>query len=89
MVKQEERNKRVTDKHIVKYSWVIKMMFPVRCYTCGKPIGHLWEEFLNRVNAAEDKKKVLDDLGIERYCCRRLFLSHVDLIDIVNEFRRV
>ncbi len=65
------------------------MMFPVRCYTCGKPIGHLWEEYLNRVNAGEDKKKVLDDLGVERYCCRRLFLTHVDLIDIVNEFRRV
>jgi len=65
------------------------MMFPVRCYTCGKPIGHLWEEYLKRVNAGEDKKKVLDDLGVERYCCRRLFLTHVDLIDIVNEFRRV
>ena len=65
------------------------MMFPVRCYTCGKPIGHLWEEYLKRVNAGEDKKKVLDDLGIEKYCCRRLFLTHVDLIDIVNEYRRV
>ena len=25
--------------------------------------------------------KILDNLGINRYCCRRMFLSHVDLCD--------
>ena len=25
--------------------------------------------------------KILDNLGFNRYCCRRMFLSHVDLID--------
>ena len=25
--------------------------------------------------------KILDDLKIKRYCCRRMFLSHVDLCD--------
>lgn len=29
------------------------------------------------------KGKLLDDLGIERMCCRRHMLSHVDLIDII------
>ena len=37
---------------------------------------------------AKDVKKtpegiVLDELKITRYCCRRMFLSHVDLIDII------
>ena len=36
----------------------------------------------------EDKKKVLDELGLERYCCRALFLGHVDLIDTVAEFKK-
>jgi DNA-directed RNA polymerase subunit N (RpoN/RPB10) len=25
--------------------------------------------------------KVLDDLGLKKYCCRRMILSHVDLCD--------
>ncbi len=57
------------------------MMFPIRCFTCGAPIGHLWEEYLRRVKAGEDPRKVLDDLGIKRYCCRRMFLSSVEYID--------
>lgn len=28
-----------------------------------------------------DVGKILDKLGFNRYCCRRMFLSHVDLID--------
>ena len=27
------------------------------------------------------KSEVLDDLGLKRYCCRRMLLTHVNLID--------
>jgi DNA-directed RNA polymerases I, II, and III subunit RPABC5 len=27
--------------------------------------------------------KVLDELGLKRYCCRRHLLTHVDLIEII------
>jgi len=57
------------------------VMFPVRCPTCGAVIGDKWEPFIKRVKAGEDPKKVLDDLGIKRYCCRRIFISHVNLIE--------
>ncbi len=33
-----------------------------------------------------DKKMtgpILDELGLTRYCCRRVFLGHVDLIDSI------
>ena len=36
------------------------------------------------INTIENKTtegKILDDLGIKRYCCRRMMLSHVDLTD--------
>jgi DNA-directed RNA polymerase subunit N len=56
-------------------------MFPVRCFTCGKVIGHLWEEYVKRTAAGEDPKKVLDSLNVKRICCRRIFISHVDYID--------
>jgi len=64
------------------------MIIPVRCFTCGKPIAHLWEEFKKRVEAGEDPKKVLDELGLERYCCRSVFLGHVDLLELISKFKK-
>ncbi len=62
------------------------MIVPVRCFSCGKVLGHLWEDFKKRTEKGEDSKKVLDDLGVERYCCRALMLSHVDLMKKVARF---
>ena len=56
------------------------MIIPIRCFTCGYPIAAKWEEFIERVKKGEDPRKVLDDLGIKRYCCRRMLLSHIDLL---------
>lgn len=65
------------------------MLFPVRCFTCGAPIGHLWEEYEKKVKAGEDPGKVLDDLGVKRYCCRRMFLSYVDVSKEVLQFPKI
>ena len=62
------------------------MIIPVRCFTCGKLIADKWEEFTQRVNTGEDSKKVLDSLGITRYCCRRMIMSHVDISDDILRF---
>ena len=59
-------------------------MFPVRCFSCGKVIGDKWEEYLRRVQSGESPKEVLDSLGITRYCCRRMFLSHVEVREIAS-----
>jgi len=64
------------------------MIIPIRCFSCGKPLAHLWKEYKERVEKGEDKKKVLDDLGLERYCCRALFLGHVDLLKDVARFKK-
>ena len=58
------------------------MMIPVRCFTCGAVVADKWEEFDRRVNKDhEDPKRVLDSLDIKRYCCRRMIVSNVELID--------
>jgi DNA-directed RNA polymerase subunit N len=62
------------------------MIIPIRCFTCGKLIGDKWEEFSRRVKAGEDAGEVLDNLGVKRYCCRRMLLSHVEIIDEVLHF---
>lgn len=64
------------------------MIIPVRCFSCGKPIAHLWEDYKERVQKGEDPKKIMDSLGLERYCCRAAFLGHVDLIDIAARFKK-
>ncbi len=62
------------------------MIVPVRCFTCGKVIGNVYENYKSRVESGEDPEEVMDDLGIERYCCRRMLLSHKDLIDEVMQY---
>ena len=64
------------------------MIIPIRCWSCGKPIAHLWAEFKERVSKGEDVKKVLDSLGLDRYCCRQQFVSHVDLADASAKFKK-
>ena len=64
------------------------MIIPIRCFSCGKPIAHLWQKFKDRVSKGEDPKKILDDLGLERYCCRAVFLGHVDLIELTSKFKK-
>ena len=80
------------------------MIIPIRCFTCNKVIGHLWEEYINKIQLAyieEDIKnnkknrfvnieelenktlegKILDEMKLNKYCCRRMLLSHVDMCD--------
>ncbi len=60
------------------------MIIPVRCFTCGKVIGSVYPQYVERVRAGEAPKAVLDDLGLERYCCRRMIVSHADLISEIS-----
>ena len=66
------------------------MMIPVRCFTCGAVVADKWAEYDKRVNKEhEDAGKVLDELGVTRYCCRRMFISNIELIDeFINAGKR-
>jgi len=62
------------------------MLFPIRCFSCGALIAHKWETYQSRVEAGEPSGKVLDDLKVSRYCCRRMFISGVDVMREIVEF---
>ena len=62
------------------------MIIPVRCFTCGKVIGSAFEEFTKRVEMGEPPRDVLDALHLDRYCCRRMVLTHANLIDEVAPY---
>lgn len=56
------------------------MIIPIRCFTCGKVIADKWESYVTLISQEKLEADALDMLGIKRICCRRMFLSHVDLI---------
>jgi len=62
------------------------MIIPVRCFSCGKVVGSAFEAYQKRIKAGEEPEKVLNSLGLERYCCRRMILSNAELIDDVLPF---
>ena len=63
-----------------------KMLIPVRCWSCGKVIAHVYEQYKQAVSDGGDPQKALNDVGLERYCCRRMFVAHIDLIDEIAPF---
>ena len=63
------------------------MIIPVRCFTCGKPLGGMWEQYQKRTGKGEKARKVLDDLDLTRYCCRTIMLTHKDMLGEIAKFR--
>ena len=59
------------------------MLVPVRCFTCGNLVADKFEEYQNKVKSGEEPAKILDSLGIKRYCCRRMLLTTVETIQQV------
>jgi len=62
------------------------MLVPVRCFTCGNLIADKFEDFQNGIKSGEEPAKLLNSLGIERYCCRRMLLTSVETIQQVVPF---
>ena len=74
------------------------MIIPIRCMTCGKVLGDKWNYYVTKTEKLEktnildlnmktikktEKGKVMDELGLKRYCCRRHILTHCDLVEII------
>ena len=62
------------------------MIIPVRCFTCGKVIGSYYEKYVERVEMGEEPAEILDSMGLERYCCRKMILAHTNLIGEVMHY---
>lgn len=56
------------------------MIIPVRCFTCGTVVGSAYETYKAAMDEGKDGKTALNATGLTRFCCRRMILSHVDLI---------
>ncbi|MEX2720800.1 MAG: DNA-directed RNA polymerase subunit N [Candidatus Wukongarchaeota archaeon] len=62
------------------------MEIPIRCFTCGNLIADKFEEFAKRLKKGEEPNKILDDLGLKRYCCRTMIITHIEIIGEISRF---
>ncbi len=74
------------------------MIIPIRCFTCSKIIGNKYEKYvklleeknknnkyINNQDDTIDNSDIFKKLKLKRYCCRRMLLTHVDLIHTLNK----
>ena len=70
------------------------MIIPIKCFTCGKVLADKWTYYVEACKKLEDetrqkgdsnvaKAPIFESLKLDRICCRRHMLGHVDLIDVI------
>lgn len=61
------------------------MIIPIRCFTCNFLISSKYKKFLSMREEKEEPKTIFEKLKIRRYCCKKTLLSHVDIIDSLDQ----
>lgn len=57
------------------------MIIPIRCFTCGKVVANLWKIYNTLKAKGMSSEEIFQKLRVRRYCCKRMFIANVDLID--------
>jgi DNA-directed RNA polymerase I, II, and III subunit RPABC5 len=59
------------------------MIIPVKCFSCGKVLGDMYRYYVTEVRKIQTDKtaegEMLDKLRLNKICCRRHMLTHVDI----------
>ena len=59
------------------------MLPPVRCFSCNKYFGNKYETY---IKYKDEYENIFEKLKIKRYCCKRIFLGHINIIDNILEY---
>lgn len=62
------------------------MIIPVRCFTCGKVIGHMENRYNELKDAGMPIPAIYKELGVQRICCKRMLLLNVNAADRMSEY---
>jgi len=50
-------------------------------------VAHDYEAFLKEIKEKKlSPKEVLDNFGVRKYCCRRMYISNVEMIDEIMKY---
>jgi DNA-directed RNA polymerase I, II, and III subunit RPABC5 len=63
------------------------MPIPVRCFSCGKVVGTLEIRIEALLKEGKEFAEIFEILKLERYCCRRMVMSSVDLNEILLQYK--
>lgn len=64
------------------------MIIPIRCYSCNKVVGNKVEDYNTLLEEGNTEKDALDKLGLKRYCCRRMILTNVEMIEKLLKYNK-
>lgn len=64
----------------------IYKMLPVRCFSCNKVLGHLDHVFKEYRQKNDDLAPFFETYSIRKYCCRKIFLTNVNIYDFCADF---
>jgi DNA-directed RNA polymerase I, II, and III subunit RPABC5 len=56
-------------------------LFCISPFQRTQVIGNKWDTYLDLLQADYSERDALDALDLHRYCCRRMLMCHVDLIE--------
>tara|TARA_B000000557_G_scaffold262714_1_gene264099 strand:- start:1215 stop:1469 length:255 start_codon:yes stop_codon:yes gene_type:complete len=57
------------------------MLIPVRCFTCNKVLGNKENSIKKYQDEGMEMKEIMEKLKIQRYCCKRVILTHINTCD--------
>ena len=61
-------------------------MLPVRCFTCNKILGR-YDQIYEKYKSEDRIQDFFNDFHIIRYCCRKIFLTHIDIYQINSDIK--
>ena len=65
------------------------MIIPIRCFSCGKLIADKYEPYKQMLAEGVPIQEIWNQLGITRFCCKRMLASHVDIVEDLLNFNRL
>lgn len=70
------------------------MIIPIRCFTCNKVIAQYWKRYQEVLEKfpSSTQEKITEELekalNLRRYCCKRMIVCHVEIIDQLLKFNK-
>ena len=61
------------------------MIIPIRCFSCNNPVSRYYLEYVEHKKKGKDIQKYFEEKKIEKYCCRRMLLTHRDVYKLIKK----
>jgi len=63
------------------------MPLPIRCFSCGKVVARYETKIEKMLKEGKKYSSIFEELGIDRYCCRSVVMTSVDLNEILIKYK--